>query len=51
MCIRDRGWGNRSIDDMMSGIARMVPMTQEQFDAEIAARGGPFAFATSQDQQ
>ena len=46
-----KGWGNRSIDDMMSGITRMVHMTQEQFDAEIAARGGSFAFANSQDQQ
>ncbi|MCY4598821.1 MAG: hypothetical protein OXF27_02745 [Acidobacteria bacterium] len=46
-----KGWGNRSIDDMMSGITRMVHMTQEQFDAEIAARGGSFAFASSQDQQ
>ena len=46
-----KGWGNRSIDDMMSGITRTVPLTQEQFDAEIAARGGTFAFATSQDQQ
>ena len=46
-----KGWGNRSIDDMMSGIARMVNMTQEQFDEEVAARGGSFAFASSQDQQ
>ena len=46
-----KGWGNRSIDDMMSGITRMVPMTQEQFDEEVAARGGTFAFGTSQDQQ
>ena len=46
-----KGWGNRSIDDMMSGITRMVHMTQEQFDAEVAARGGSFAFANSQDQQ
>ena len=46
-----KGWGNRSIDDMMSGITRMVPMTQEQFEQELAARGGAFAFASSQDQQ
>ena len=46
-----KGWGNRSIDDMMSGISRMVPMTQEQFEAELAARGGTPVFATSQDQQ
>ena len=46
-----KGWGNRSIDDMMSGITRMVPMTQEQFEEELAARGGTFAFASSQDQQ
>ena len=46
-----KGWGNRSIDDMMSGISRMVPMTQEQFEEELAARGGTPVFATSQDQQ
>ena len=46
-----KGWGNRSIDDMMSGISRMVPMTQEQFEAEVAARGGTPVFAASQDQQ
>ena len=46
-----KGWGNRSIDDMFSAISRMVYMTQEQFDAEVAERGGTFAFATSQNQQ
>ena len=46
-----KGWGNRSIDDMMSGISRMVPMTQEQFEAEVAARGGTPVFAATQDQQ
>ena len=46
-----KGWGNRSIDDMFSAISRMVYMTQEQFEEEVAARGGSFAFATSQNQQ
>ena len=46
-----KGWGNRSIDDMFSAISRMVYMTQDQFDAEVAERGGSFAFATSQNQQ
>ena len=46
-----KGWGNRSIDDMMSGISRMVPMTEEQFQEEVAARGGTPVFAAAQDQQ
>jgi len=46
-----KGWGNRSIDDMMSGISRMVTMTEEQFQEEVAARGGTPAFAAAQDQQ
>ena len=46
-----KGWGKRSIDDMFSAISRIVYMTQEQFDAEVAERGGSFAFAASQNQQ
>jgi len=46
-----KGWGNRSTDDMMTGITRLVPMTQEQFDEEVAARGQAQAWATAQDQQ
>ena len=46
-----KGWGNRSIDDMLVGITRMVDLTEEEFQAEVAARGGDQAFATSQDQQ
>ena len=46
-----KGYGNRSIDDMFTAFARRVDLTQEQFDAEVAARGVRPAFATSQDQQ
>ncbi len=33
-----KGYGNRSIDDMFLFLSRFVPMTQEQFDQEAAAR-------------
>jgi hypothetical protein len=46
-----KGWGNRSIDDMFVSITRTIEMTEEEFQAEVAARGGTPAFATSQDQQ
>ena len=46
-----KGWGNRSIDDMFSAISRMVYLTEEQFEAELAARGGTPVFAASQDNQ
>ena len=46
-----KGWGNRSIDDMFFHLPRMVYLTEEQFEAEVAARGTPQPFATSQDQQ
>ncbi|MGI9643600.1 MAG: hypothetical protein ACR2N9_12600 [Acidimicrobiia bacterium] len=46
-----KGYGNRSIDDMFFSITRTVEMTEEQFEAEIAARGRRPAFASSQDQQ
>ena len=46
-----KGWGNRSIDDMLYHLPRMVYLTEDQFQAEVAARGGTQAFATSQDQQ
>ena len=46
-----KGYGNRSIDDMFVGITRMVYLTEEEFQAEVAARGGTPTFATSQDQQ
>ena len=46
-----KGWGNRSIDDMMYHLPRMVYLTQEQFEAEVGARGVRQQFATSQDQQ
>ena len=46
-----KGWGNRSIDDMFYHLPRMVYLTQEQFEAEVGARGVRQQFATSQDQQ
>ncbi len=46
-----KGYGNRSIDDMLVSITRMVYLTEEEFQTEIAERGGDQAFATSQDQQ
>ena len=46
-----KGWGNRSIDDMFYHLPRMVSLTEEQFEAEVAARGVRQHFATSQDQQ
>ena len=46
-----KGWGNRSIDDMMSGISRLVYLTEEQFQEEVTKRGGTPLFATTQDQQ
>ena len=46
-----KGWGNRSIDDMMYHLPRMVYLTQEQFETEVGARGVRQQFATSQDQQ
>ena len=46
-----KGWGNRSIDDMFVSITRTIEMTEEEFQAEVAARGGRPLFAASQDQQ
>lgn len=45
-----KGYGNRSVDDMFVGITRMVYMSEEEFNAEVAERGGTPAFVTSQDQ-
>ena len=45
-----KGYGNRSIDDMFFSITRTIELTEEEFQAEVAARGGTPAFATSQDQ-
>ncbi len=33
-----KGFGSRSIDDMMFFLGRFVPLTAEQFDQEVAAR-------------
>ena len=46
-----KGWGNRSIDDMLYHLPRMVYLTEEQFEAEVAARGVRQQFVSSQDQQ
>ena len=45
-----KGYGNRSVDDMFFSITRTIELTEEEFQAEVAARGGTPAFATSQDQ-
>ena len=46
-----KGWGNRSIDDMFYHLPRTVFLTEEQFEAEVAARETPPLFVTSQNQQ
>ena len=46
-----KGWGNRSIDDMFYHLPRMIFLTEEQFEAEVAARETPPLFAATQDQQ
>ncbi len=46
-----KGWGNRSIDDMLYHLPRMVHLTEEQFEAEVASRGVRQQFVSSQDQQ
>jgi mono/diheme cytochrome c family protein len=33
-----KGFGNRSIDDMMIYMSRYIPLTEEEFKAEVAAR-------------
>jgi hypothetical protein len=45
-----KGWGNRSIDDMLYHLPRMTFLTDEQFEEEVAARGVTQQFATSQNQ-
>ncbi len=46
-----KGYGNRSIDDMFFSITRTVELTEEEFQAEVTARGRTQAFARSQNQQ
>ncbi len=46
-----KGWGNRSIDDMFYHLPRMIFLTEDEFQAEVAARGTRQMFAVSQDQQ
>lgn len=45
-----KGYGNRSVDDMFFSITRLVDLTEEQFNAEVAARGITPVFGSSQDQ-
>ena len=45
-----KGYGNRSIDDMFFSITRTIELTEEEFQAEVAGRGGKPLFSTSQDQ-
>ena len=33
-----KGWGNRSIDDMLYHLPRMVYLTDQEFEAEVATR-------------
>jgi hypothetical protein len=48
-----KGYGNRSIDDMFLLLSRFVPMTEEQFKEEVAARQAKQArrVPTAQQQQ
>ena len=46
-----KGWGNRSIDDMFFHLPRMVYLTEDEFEAEVAARATPQPFVDSQNQQ
>ena len=46
-----KGWGNRSIDDMFYHLPRTISLTEEEFQVEVAARGKPQMFSTSQNQQ
>ena len=46
-----KGWGNRSIDDMFYHLPRMIFLTEEQFEEEVAARETPPLFAATQNQQ
>jgi hypothetical protein len=35
-----KGFGNRSIDDMMFNLGKYISLTEEQYKAELAARQG-----------
>jgi hypothetical protein len=45
-----KGWGNRSIDDMFYHLPRMIYLTEEEFTAEVAARGTSPTRSTSDNQ-
>ena len=44
-----RGWGSRSIDDMMFLLSRVIWLTEDEFQAELAARADKHAAATQQN--
>ena len=43
-----KGWGSRSIDDMMFLLSRVIWLTDDEFKAEVAARADKHAAATPQ---
>jgi hypothetical protein len=43
-----KGWGSRSIDDMMFLLSRVIWLTEDEFQAEVAARAKQTAAAALQ---
>ena len=43
-----KGWGSRSIDDMLFLLSRVIWLTDEEYEAELEARSQP-ARATQND--
>ena len=43
-----KGWGSRSIDDMMFLLSRVIWLTEEEYQAEVAARADKNTTATLQ---
>ena len=41
-----KGFGNRSIEDMLFYLGKFVPLTEEQYEEESAARGQRSSTAT-----
>ena len=44
-----KGWGSRSIDDMLFLLSRVVWLTEEEFQAEVAARSDKTSRATQNE--
>ena len=44
-----KGWGSRSIDDMMFLLSRVIWLTEDEFQAELAARADKHAAAPQQN--